>query len=233
MADRRGPKGPRNKFKRNLMIEGHPEELFRERKHTYYSISFDGKTVLLGKIGPKAIELLKEIPGIQVIEEQKKGYSPIRMPHVQSIRKVGNNTAIVVAAPDEEKLRDYVITVKAQVARRGIDVEVTERCQWRCEVDPGETGNNGHTVTDAVEAMVKLGYKRTPSRALIDRIALTMPAATAEELVKAALGKTTPALKPEMHAESVVHESPVTQGEKVMSRKTRELNDIAKTLGKT
>lgn len=132
-----GPKSPRNKVERVLLIHGKPNILYKTSSQTYYSVKeADGKITLIGKIGERVADLLAKIPGAEIIKEKREeirtkkpiGYG------IKSIQKSGSgDTTVHISAPTEEELVKRIGEFEDFAAKNGYDIQ--ERCLWVCKVD--------------------------------------------------------------------------------------------------
>lgn len=133
-----GPKGPRAKVKRVLLISGHPDCLFEEKVDTYYTMVWKNETHKLGKCGENLAKALKEMNTYaQVNSRTKVNKHVLPLPDVlkASIKKVGDNTHITVSAVDDQELAEEIGKVVDYLEELGLSVK--ERCHWSCDYDPG------------------------------------------------------------------------------------------------
>lgn len=137
MVGKQKKKGVRNKFRQVLLIEGHPEYLFKTTKAQYVTLNIGKEIFSLGSTNTRLHDHLRKIPDCEVIIEYKykacaKGINGFRGLH---IRKSGNNTTIEVSARTEEELSLEIERLKKHLESNGIPI--TERCSWIC-VDKGK-----------------------------------------------------------------------------------------------
>ncbi|MDD3813258.1 MAG: hypothetical protein PHZ02_01320 [Desulfocapsaceae bacterium] len=137
MAEKTGPKSPRNKVERVLLIHGRPDFLYKESSQVYYSVKIDGKEIPLGKVGETVVDLLTKVPGAEVIKTNKKEKRP-KIPvgyGIKSIQKSGSGDTVVrISAPTDEDLLDRITAFEEYTSKNGYDIQ--ERCLWVCKTDP-------------------------------------------------------------------------------------------------
>lgn len=136
MADKRGPKGPRNKVRQVVLVEGHPDCIFETKPRRVITIKHGDTVISLGNMGPEKVKGLKAIPGIQVIEELKPHRRAKKLPSVLYIKTTGTSTQLTVAATDKISLNKAVGDLADYLSKNGL--EIHERCQWVCTIDKGK-----------------------------------------------------------------------------------------------
>lgn len=137
MADKRGPKGPRNKVRQVVLVDGHPDCIFETKPRPVITIKHGNTVIKIGCIGPEKIAGLKGIPGIEVIEELKSHKHAKKLPSVIAVKTTKTSTQLTVAAVDKEALDEAVgYLANYLLANGGIDIH--ERCQWVCTIDKGK-----------------------------------------------------------------------------------------------
>lgn len=140
MADRRGPKGPRNKVRQVVLVDGHPDCIFETKNRVSITIKHrlnDRELVIkLGNIGPEKVDGLKQIQGIEVIEELKPSRRSKRLPSVIAVKTTKTSTQLTVVAVDQEALDKAVGNIANYLSENGSDIH--ERCQWVCKLDKGK-----------------------------------------------------------------------------------------------
>lgn len=133
-----GPKGPRAKVKRVLLISGHPDCLFIARERQYCTLKWKDRAFKLGSWGDDLVQTLKEMNTYaQVTTEKKKITRAAALPEDlrASVKKVGDNTHITVSAVDDQELAEEIGKVVDYLEDLGLSVK--ERCHWSCDYDPG------------------------------------------------------------------------------------------------
>lgn len=133
-----GPKGPRAKVMRVLLIEGHPDCLYCEKVENYYTLIWKDRSFSLGKCGSDIAAALKEMNTYaQVSSRVKKFQRTISLPEGihASVKKVSGNTHILVRAVSDNGLAEEIEKVKRFLENKG--VKIIERCHWTCDFDPG------------------------------------------------------------------------------------------------
>lgn len=136
MAGKRGPKGPRNKVRQVVLVDGHPDCIFETKPRPVITIKHGDTVIKLGSIGPEKTAGLKKIPGIEVIEELKPHKHAKKLPSVLYVKTTGTSTQLTVAAVDKEALDEAVGNLANYLSKNGIDIH--ERCQWVCTIDKGK-----------------------------------------------------------------------------------------------
>lgn len=136
MADKRGPKGPRNKVRQVVLVEGHPDCIFETKPRLVITIKHGDTVIPLGNMGPEKVKGLKAIPGIQVIEELKPHKRARKLPSVLYVKTTGTSTQLTVAAVDRPALDKAVGDIANYLLSNGIKIH--ERCQWVCTIDKGK-----------------------------------------------------------------------------------------------
>ena len=128
-----GPKGPRNKVKQVLLLEGHPDCIFTVIEQTTYT-AVRGTTVIpLGKIRKAIVDLIQEIPGIEIQENIHKARRATNLPGILNVKTTPSSTMLTVGADSEENLGTTISSLKEYFDKN--NVQVTERCHWVCEFD--------------------------------------------------------------------------------------------------
>lgn len=136
MTDKRGPKGPRNRARQVVLVEGHPDCIFETKPRIVITIKHEDTVIPLGNMGPEKVKGLKAIPGIEVIEELKPHRRAKKLPSVLYIKTTGTSTQLTVAAVDKNALDRAVGNLSDYLAKNGL--EIHERCQWVCTIDKGK-----------------------------------------------------------------------------------------------
>lgn len=140
MADKRGPKGPRNKVRQVVLVEGHPDCIFETKNRSSVTLKYrlDDKEIVikLGNIGPEKVDGLKQIQGINVIEELKPHKHARKLPSVIAVKTTKTSTQLTVAAVDQGALDKAVGNIANFLSENGSDIH--ERCQWVCKLDKGK-----------------------------------------------------------------------------------------------
>jgi len=140
MADKRGPKGPRNKVRQVVLVDGHPDCIFEKKNRASVTIKYKSNdkeiVIKLGNIGPNKVDGLKQIQGIEVIEELKLSRRSRRLPSVIAVKTTKTSTQLTVAAVDEATLNEAVGDLAGYLSENGVAVH--ERCQWVCKLDKGK-----------------------------------------------------------------------------------------------
>lgn len=136
MADKRGPKGPRNKVRQVVLVDGHPNCIFETKPRTVITIKHGSTVIKMGSIGPKKIAGLKGIPGIEVIEELKPHKRARKLSSVIAVKTTKTSTQLTVAAIDKGALDKAVENLANYLSENGINIH--ERCQWVCSLDKGK-----------------------------------------------------------------------------------------------
>lgn len=138
MVGKRGPKGVRNKFRQILLIEGHPDFLYKSDKRSVFIIKIGVKSYNLGTIHTDLHEHLRKIPDSVVEIRENNHMSTKEIPVLKGlhIRKAGSNTTIEVSAPTEKLLFDKIEFLRDFLEKKG--VPITERCSWVCTIDKGK-----------------------------------------------------------------------------------------------
>lgn len=150
MADKRGPKGPRNKVRQVVLVEGHPDCIFETKPRAVITIKHGDTVIKLGNIGPEKIADLKGIPGIEVIEELKPHKHARKLPSVIAVKTTKTSTQLTVAAIDKGALDEAVGTLANYLSENGIDIH--ERCQWVCTIDKGKPEDTIQPEPSSVQA---------------------------------------------------------------------------------
>ena len=135
-----GPKGPRNKVKQVVLINGHPDCIFEEIQVSSCSLKFPAGTIKMGNIGQGVAERLKEAlngSSVELKEENKTKRRAIKLPGVLSVKTTPTNTLLTVGAESEESLNTRVNNIHEYL--RNYDVGIQERCHWICTIDKKET----------------------------------------------------------------------------------------------
>lgn len=169
MADKRGPKGPRNKVRQVVLVDGHPGCIFETKNRVSITIKYrlnDKEIIIrLGSIGPDKVNGLKQIPGIEVIEELKPYRRSKRLPSVIAVKTTKTSTQLTVAAIDQEALDRAVGNIARFLAENGSDIH--ERCQWVCKIDKGKPAE---TSSPAVQIEPVQKMKPVEEQTVKDRI---------------------------------------------------------------
>jgi len=134
-----GPKGPRNKVKQVVLVNGHPNCIFEEIQVSSCSLKFPAGTIKLGNIGQGVAERLKEaLKGsvVELKEENKTKRRAIKLPGVLSVKTTPTNTLLTVGAETEESLNVRVNNIHEYLSK--YDVDIQERCHWICTIDKKE-----------------------------------------------------------------------------------------------
>lgn len=131
--EKTGPKGPRNKVKQVILIEGHPESVFHNKQVEVCSIRLYKGFLRLGSLGTDKVRELRELLGKRVVLEMKTKRHSKRIPGVLSIKTTKTSTSLTIGAVDQETLDKRV----GEVAEL-LGVPVQERCKWVCEIDKGK-----------------------------------------------------------------------------------------------
>lgn len=180
MADKRGPKGPRNKARQVVLVDGHPDCIFETKPRAVITIKHGDTVIKLGNIGPEKIAGLKGIPGIEVIEELKPHKHARKLSSVIAVKTTKTSTQLTVAAIDKEGLDKAVGNLADYLSENGIDIH--ERCQWVCTLDkgkPAETVQPEHSSVHASTPSVQ--PDPSPVQKIISQI---QPAEVTEPMVK-------------------------------------------------
>lgn len=131
-----GPKGPRNKVKQVVLVNGHPNCIFEEIQVSSCSLKFPAGTIKMGNIGQGVAERLKEaLKGsvVELKEENKAKRRSIKLPGVLSVKTTPTNTLLTVGAETEESLNARVNNIHEYLSK--YDVDIQERCHWICTID--------------------------------------------------------------------------------------------------
>lgn len=136
MVDKRGPKGPRNKARQVVLVDGHPDCIFETKPRAVVTIKHGDTVIKMGNIGPEKTAGLKGIPGIEVIEELKPHRRAKKLSSVIAVKTTKTSTQLTVAAIDKEALDKAVGNLADYLSENGIDIH--ERCQWVCTLDKGK-----------------------------------------------------------------------------------------------
>lgn len=128
----------RNKARRVLLIQGHPDYLYKDRVIKSVNVTVHDKTYKLGAISLDFVDDLKKIPDSDVkiftktnrITQGIEGFGGLH------IRKSNKNTTIEIAAPTEDELQQKIDKLTVHLIEKGLDI--TERCAWACTVDKKE-----------------------------------------------------------------------------------------------
>lgn len=147
-----GPKGPRAKVRRVLLIEGHPDCLFTKVPRDFYALVWKGVPYRLGKCGDGLPKALKDMnPRAIITHESRVSSRPEPLPEVlrASIKKVGDNTHITVSAVDDKGLAEEIDKVCEYL--EGLGMSVTQRCHWTCDYDPGSKAAPAPVTIDEVK----------------------------------------------------------------------------------
>lgn len=235
MAAKTGPKAPRNKVERVLLIQGKPDFLYEIKPQTYYSVKeTDGKITPIGKVGDHVVKLLAKIPGAEIIKEKKEekrtkrptGYG------IKSIQQSGSgDTTVHISAPTEEELLKRIEVFEEFSLKNGYDIQ--ERCLWVCKVDSKYPKGQEKTPVDNVVNISDAADVRD-----VSNVHKKKPPGNSKEKTKARIGKTEFVLEetPESFQQLVASKleekdtTPVpvaTPVIKVMSDKTRSLQEMA------
>jgi len=150
MADKRGPKGPRNKVRQVVLVDGHPDCIFETKPRTVITIKHGSTVIKMGNIGPEKIAGLKGIPGIEVIEELKPHKHAKKLPSIIAVKTTKTSTQLTVAAVDKEALDKAVGNLANYLSENGIDIH--ERCQWVCTLDKGKPAETVQPEPSSVQA---------------------------------------------------------------------------------
>lgn len=139
-----GPKGPRNKVKQVVLVNGHPNCIFEEIQVSSCSLKFPAGTIKMGNIGQGVAERLKEaLKGsvVELKEENKAKRRAIKLPGVLSVKTTPTNTLLTVGAESEESLNKRVNNIHEYLSK--YDVDIQERCHWICTIDKKDnSGDN-------------------------------------------------------------------------------------------
>ncbi|MDD5615001.1 MAG: hypothetical protein PHH85_02230 [Candidatus Methanoperedens sp.] len=133
-----GPKGPRAKVRRVLLIEGHPDCLFNKVPRDFYALNWKATVYQLGKCGDALPKALKDMNSHAIITSERRDSSrPAPLPESlrASVKKVGDNTHITVSAVDDRALNEEIDKICEYLESLGL--RVIERCHWTCDYDPG------------------------------------------------------------------------------------------------
>jgi hypothetical protein len=131
--EKTGPKGPRNKVKQVILIEGHPESIFYDKQVEVCSIKLHKGYLKLGSIGTDKVRELRELLSKRVVLETKTKRHSRKIPGVLSIKTTKNSTSLTIGAADQEIL-DRRVREVAEL----LGAPVQERCKWVCEIDKGK-----------------------------------------------------------------------------------------------
>ena len=128
-----GPKGPRNKVKQVLLLEGHPDCIFTAIEQTTYTAIRGTTEIPLGKIRKAIVDLIKEIPGIKIQENIHRAKRAMNLPGVLNVKTTPSSTMLTIGADTEENLASTINSLKEHFDKN--NVQVTERYHWVCEFD--------------------------------------------------------------------------------------------------
>lgn len=131
--EKTGPKGPRNKVKQVILIEGHPDSVFYDKQVEVCSIKLYKGYLRLGSIGANKVEGLREILGERVVLETRIKRHSRSISGVLSIKTTKTSTSLTIGAVDQEALDKRVMEVAELLG-----APVQERCKWVCEIDKGK-----------------------------------------------------------------------------------------------
>lgn len=151
MADKRGPKGPRNKVRQVVLVDGHPDCIFETKPRTVITIKHGDTVIKMGNIGPEKIAGLKGIPGIEVIEELKPHKHAKKLPSIIAVKTTKTSTQLTVAAVDKEALDKAVGNLANYLLANG-GIDIHERCQWVCTLDKGKPAETVQPEPSSVQA---------------------------------------------------------------------------------
>ncbi len=131
--EKTGPKGPRNKVKQVILIEGHPDTVFYNKQVDVCSIKLHKGYLRLGHVGTDKVEGLRALLGKRVMLETKTKRHSRRIQGVLSIKTTRTSTSLTIGAVDQEALDRRVREVAGLLG-----APVQERCKWVCEIDKGK-----------------------------------------------------------------------------------------------
>jgi len=134
-----GPKGPRNKVKQVVLVNGHPHCIFEDIKTISYSLEFANGTIKMGNIGTNVAKELKAAligSPLLLTEENKTKRRAIKLPGVLSVKTTPTNTMLTVGADTEENLNIKVQNIHEYLSQ--YDIGIQERCHWICTIDKKE-----------------------------------------------------------------------------------------------
>lgn len=168
-----GPKGPRNKVKQVVLVNGHPNCIFEEKQVSSCSLIFPEGTIKMGNIGHGVAERLKKAlngSSVELKEENKTKRRAIKLPGVLSVKTTPTNTLLTVGAESEESLNERVNNIHEYLSK--YDVGIQERCHWICTIDKKDTPTESEktlpkievpVVNDTFEKAVKEAYPEHPN----------------------------------------------------------------------
>lgn len=131
--EKTGPKGPRNKVKQVILIEGHPDSVFYYKQVEMCSIKLYKGYLRLGSVGTDKVGELRELLGKRVVLEMRTKRHSKKIPGVLSIKTTKTSTSLTIGAVDQETLDRRVMEVAELLG-----APVQERCKWVCEIDKGK-----------------------------------------------------------------------------------------------
>ncbi len=102
--EKTGPKGPRNKVKQVILIEGHPDSIFYDKQVEMCSIKLYKGYLRLGSIGASKLEDLRGLLGKRVVLETKTKRHSKKISGVLSIKTTKTSTSLTIGAADQETL---------------------------------------------------------------------------------------------------------------------------------
>lgn len=232
MPNKTGPKAPRNKVERVLLIHGKPDILYKTSAQTYYSVKeADGNITLIGKVGERVVDLLAKIPGAEIIKEikqEKRTKKPIGY-GIKSIQQSGSgDTTVHISAPTEEGLIKRISAFEDFAAENGHDIQ--ERCLWVCKVDNKYAPVQENT-SDVQDNAVEVHKKKLPEKSK-EKIKATI--GNAEFVLEEAPVSFQQLVASKIKEGDVVVAPVVTPIVKTMSERTKSLQQMAlKMIGKT
>lgn len=134
-------RGVRNKVKQIILIDGHPDYLYKDKTHIEYTIIVNDKIFKLGKINTDFINSIKDIPGIEVTSESviAKRVKGIEGFKGLKVRNLPDSTTIEVSAKTERDLAYKINDLRSNLLENGINS--VERCSWVCVIDKAKDKN--------------------------------------------------------------------------------------------
>lgn len=148
--DKTGPKGPRNKVKQVILIEGHPESIFYNKDVEMCSIKLHKGYLRLGSLGVNKIKELRALLGKRVVLETRTRRCRRGIPDVVSIKTTKTSTSLTIGAVDQEALDKRVMKIAELLG-----TPIQERCKWVCEIDKGKDTQQAYDLAAPLQTTTK------------------------------------------------------------------------------